>query len=58
MKFSPPLRTDALLDLCGMEDEQFSLAQWQESVRYLTGNEKDFASIEEIKAFLRNEMNV
>mgnify|MGYP000364515513 CR=1 FL=1 len=46
----------ALLDLCRMETNKFPLSQWQDSVRYLTGIEKDFASIEEIKAFLRNEV--
>lgn len=46
----------ALLDLCRMEENKFPLSQWQDSVRYLTGIEKDFASIEEIKAFLRNEV--
>ena len=50
------LRRAALLDLCRMETNEFPLSQWQDSVRYLTGIEEDFASIEEIKAFLRNEV--
>lgn len=55
---SPILRRAALLDLCRMETNKFPLSQWQDSVRYLTGIEKDFASIEEIKAFLRNEVKL
>lgn len=56
LNLSPILRRAALLDLCRMEENKFPLSQWQDSVRYLTGIEKDFASIEEIKAFLRNEV--
>ena len=56
LKFSPILRRAALLDLCRMEKSEVPLSQWQDTVRYLTGAEKDFASIEEIKAFLRNEV--
>ena len=28
---------------------------WQEAVRYLTGDERDFASVKEIKAFILSE---
>lgn len=56
LNLSPILRRAALLDLCRMETNKFPLSQWQDTVRYLTGIEKDFASIEEIKAFLRNEV--
>lgn len=56
LNLSPILRRAALLDLCRMEENKFPLSQWQDSVRYLTGIEKDFVSIEEIKAFLRNEV--
>jgi hypothetical protein len=56
LKLSPILRGAALLDLCRMEENKFPLSQWQDSVRYLTGIEKNFASIEEIKAFLRNDV--
>lgn len=54
LNLSPILRRAALLDLCRMEANKFPLSQWQDSVRYLTCIEKDFASIQEIKAFLRN----
>jgi hypothetical protein len=50
------LRMAALLDLCRMDENQFPLCQWQDAVRYLTGAEQDFASVEEIKAFLKNEI--
>lgn len=56
LNLSPILRRAALLDLCRMEENKCPLSQWQDFVRYLTGVEKDFASIEEIKAFLRNEV--
>ena len=58
LNLSPILRRAALLDLCRMETNKFPLSQWQDSVRYLTCIEKDFASIEEIKAFLRNEVKL
>jgi hypothetical protein len=58
LKYFPYLRRAALLDLCGMEENKSPLSQWQESVRYLTGIEQDFASIEDIKAFLQNEMKL
>ena len=58
LNLSPILRRAALLDLCRMETNKFPLSQWQDTVRYLTGIEKDFASIEEIKAFLRNEVKL
>jgi hypothetical protein len=50
------LRMAALWDLCRIEADRFPLCQWQDAVRYLTGAEQDFASVEEIKAFLKNEI--
>ena len=56
LNLSPILRSAALLDLCRMEENKFSLSQWQDSVRYLTGIEKDFTSEKQIRAFILNEM--
>ena len=58
LNLSPILRSAALLDLCRMEENKFSLSQWQDSVRYLTGIEKDFTSEKQIRAFILNEMEV
>ena len=58
LNFSPILRSAALLDLCRMEENKFSLSQWQDSVRYLTGIEKDFTSEKQIRDFILNEMEV
>ena len=46
------------LDLCRMEENKFPLSQWQDSVRYLTGIEKDFTSEKQIRDFILNEMEV
>ena len=48
----------ALSDLCGMDENGYPLSQWQDAVRYLTGDERDFASIKEVKDFILNETEV
>ena len=58
LNLSPILRSAALLDLSRMEENNFSLSQWQDSVRYLTGIEKDFTSEKQIRDFILNEMEV
>ena len=58
LNLSPILRRAALLDLCRMEENKFPLSQWQVSVRYLTGIEKDFTSEKQIRDFILNEMEV
>lgn len=58
LNLSPILRRAALLDLCRMEESKFPLSQWQDSVRYLTGIEKDFTSEKQIRDFILNEMEV
>ena len=54
----PILRRAALSDLCGMEESTYPLSQWQDVVRYLTGDERNFASVKEIKAFIKQNMGV
>ena len=34
----------------------YPLSEWQDAVRYLTGDERDFASVKEIKAFIKQDM--
>ena len=58
LNLSPILRRAALLDLCRMEENKFPLSQWQDSVRYLTGIEKDFTSEKQIRDFILNELEV
>lgn len=58
LNLSPILRRAALLDLCRMEENKFPLSQWQDSVRCLTGIEKDFTSEKQIRDFILNEMEV
>ena len=58
LNLSPILRRAALLDLCRMEENKFPLSQWQDSVRDLTGIEKDFTSEKQIRDFILNEMEV
>ena len=55
LNLAPFLCKMALSDLCRMEENAYPLSQWQEAVRYLTGDERDFASIKEIKAFILSE---
>lgn len=56
LNLSPILRRTALLDLCRMDENSYPLSQWQDAVRYLTGDERDFASVKEIKAFIKQDM--
>ena len=58
LNLSPILRRAALLDLCRMEENKFPLSQWQDSVLYLNGIEKDFTSEMQIRDFILNEMEV
>lgn len=56
LNLSPILRRVALLDLCRMDENSYPLYQWQDTVRYLTGDERDFASVKEIQAFIKQDM--
>ena len=56
LNLSPILRRAALLDLCRMDENSYPLSEWQDAVRYLTGDERDFASVKEIKAFIKQDM--
>lgn len=56
LNLSPILRRAALLDLCRMDENSYPLSQWRDTVRYLTGDERDFASVKEIKAFIKQDM--
>ena len=56
LNLTPFLRRAALFDLCGMEESAYPLSQWRDTVRYLTGDERDFASVKEIKAFIKKDM--
>lgn len=58
LNLAPFLRRMALSDLCRMEENTYPLSQWQEAVRYLTGDERDFASVKEIKDFILKEMEI
>ena len=58
LNLTPFLRRAALSDLCGMDENSYPLSQWQDVVRYLTGDERDFASIKEVKDFILNETEV
>ena len=42
--------------LVRMDENGYPLSQWQDAVRYLTGDERDFASVKEIKAFIKKDM--
>ena len=55
LNLSPILRRAALLDLCRMDENSYPLSQWQDTVRYLTGDERDFASVKEIQAFIKQD---
>lgn len=39
-----------------MDENSYPLSQWRDTVRYLTGDERDFASVQEIKAFIKKDM--
>ena len=56
LNLTPFLRRAALSDLCRMDENSYPLSQWQDAVRYLTGDERDFASVKEIKAFIKKDM--
>lgn len=56
LNLAPFLRRMALSDLCRMEENAYPLSQWQDTVRYLTGDEREFASVKEIKDFILKEM--
>ena len=56
LNLSPILRRAALFDLCRMDEDAHPLSQWQDAGRYLTGDERDFASVKEIKEFILKEM--
>ena len=56
LNLTPFLRRAALSDLCGMDENSYPLSQWQDAVRYLTGDERDFASVKEIQAFIKQDM--
>ena len=56
LNLTPFLRRAALSDLCGMDENGYPLSQWQDAVRYLTGDERDFASVKEIQAFIKQDM--
>ena len=56
LNLAPFLRRMALSDLCRMEENAYPLSQWQDAVRYLTGDERDFASVKEIKVFIKQEL--
>lgn len=58
LNLAPFLRRMALSDLCRMEENTYPLYQWQDAVRYLTGDEREFASVKEIKDFILKEMEV
>ncbi len=58
LNLAPFLRRMALSDLCRMEENAYPLYQWQDAVRYLTGDEREFASVKEIKDFILKEMEV
>lgn len=55
LNLSPILRREAILDLCRMEENKFPFSQWQDSVRYLTGAEREFVNVQEIKDFLMDD---
>ena len=56
LNLSPILRRAALLDLCRMDEKSYPLSQWRDTVRYLTGDERNFASVKEIQAFIKQDM--
>ena len=39
-----------------MDENSYPLSQWQDTVRYLTGDERDLASVKEIQAFIKQDM--
>ena len=55
-RIPPFLRCAPVSNLCGMDENSYPLSQWQDTVRYLTGDERDFASVKEIQAFIKQDM--
>lgn len=43
------------MDLCGMDENNYRCLNGR-AVRYLTGDERDFASVKEIKVFIKQEL--
>lgn len=58
LNLAPFLRRMALSDLYRIEENAYPLSQWQDAVRYLTGDERDFESVQEIKDFILKETEV
>lgn len=56
LKYTPCMRNTALSNLSRIRRNEYSLAQWQEAICYLTGNECIFKTIDEIKTFLQGEL--
>ena len=56
LNLTPFLLRASLAAFCGREGSAHPLYQWQDAVRYLTGDERDFASVKEIKAFIKKDM--
>lgn len=55
LNLAPFLRRMALSDLYRMEGNAYPLSQWQDAVLYLTGDERVFKSVQEIKDFILKE---
>ena len=58
LNLTPFLRRAALSDLCGMDENGYPRSQGQDAVRALTGDDRAFASILEVKDFILNETEV
>lgn len=58
LNLAPFLRRMALSDLYRMEENAYPLSQWQDAVLYLTGEERVFESVQEIKDFILKETEV
>lgn len=50
------MRNTALSNLSRIRHNEYSLAQWRETICYLTGNKCNFKTIDEIKTFLQGEL--
>ena len=55
LNLAPFLRRMALSDLYRMEENAYPLSQWQDAVLHLTGDERVFESVQEIKEFILKE---
>ena len=58
LNLAPFMRRMALSDLYRMEENAYPLSQWQDVVRYLTGDERDFESVQEIKAWIKQGLEL